>query len=159
VSNPWLDYQENFRANLPNGVTYDENIARYFYNGKRFVSPWEVVRYRNYLLKLGFVEEIITATVAPTAYFYTDGDRIDTHPDYATLDSTGNYASTEGTIASVEWLVDGVDQAGSYVLSAGEAVVLRVTDSESNTRNWTIDASVAGIGIGTMAIGSTFEVA
>lgn len=88
---------------------------------------------------------IITATVAPAAYSYSDGDTVGDHPNFATLDTTGNYASTAGTISTVEWLVDGTDRASSYVLSAGEAVVVRVTDSAANTRDWTVDASVAAV--------------
>ena len=84
----------------------------------------------------------ITATVAPSAYAYSDGGTVGDHPSFATLDNTGNYSSTAGTITSVEWLVDGVDQASSFTLSAGESVVVRVTDSAANTRDWTIDASV-----------------
>lgn len=90
-------------------------------------------------------QPIITATVAPAAYAYSDGDTLNDHPDFATLDSTGNYASTEGAISSVQWLVDGVDQPGTYVLSAGQSVALRATDSPANTRDWTIDAAVAAI--------------
>lgn len=88
---------------------------------------------------------IITATLAPAAYSYSDGDTVGDHPNFATLDTTGNYASTAGTISTVEWLVDGTDRASSYVLSAGEAVVVRVTDSAANTRDWTVDASVAAV--------------
>ena len=101
----------------------------------------------------GGAAPIITATVAPAAYSYSDGDRIDDLPDYATLDSTGNYDSTAGDIASVEWLVDGTDRAGDYVLSAGEAVVLRVTDNVGNVRPWTIDASVAAVVPNAFAVG------
>lgn len=87
---------------------------------------------------------IITATLAPAPYSYSDGDTVGDHPDFATLDTTGNYASTaSGTIASVEWLVDGTDRASSYVLSAGQSVVVRVTDGAAEFRDWTIDASVA----------------
>lgn len=91
---------------------------------------------------------IITATVAPAAEPLEDGDLLSSIANFATLDSTANYASSASpTIASVQWLVDGVDQAGTYALSAGQSVVLRVTDGDTpaNFRDWTIDASVAAI--------------
>ena len=56
MSNPWKDYLQNFRDNLPTGVTYREDIARYIFNDKHFILPNDVVRYKNYLEKLGFGE-------------------------------------------------------------------------------------------------------
>ena len=91
---------------------------------------------------------IITATVAPAAEPLEDGDVLSSIANFATLDTTGNYASSASpTIASVQWLVDGFDQPGTYALSAGQSVVLRVTDGDmpANFREWTIDASVAAI--------------
>ena len=55
MSNPWKDYLQNFRDNLPTSVAYREDIARYVFNDKRFILPNDVVRYKNYLEKLGFV--------------------------------------------------------------------------------------------------------
>lgn len=40
MSNPWKDYLQNFRDNLPTGVTYREDIARYVFNDKRFILPY-----------------------------------------------------------------------------------------------------------------------
>ena len=54
MSNPWKDYLQDFRGNLPAGVTYRGDIARYVFNDKRFILPNDVVRYNNYLEKLGF---------------------------------------------------------------------------------------------------------
>ena len=54
MSNPWKDYLQNFRDNLPTSVTYREDIVRYVFNDKRFILPNDVVRYKNYLEKLGF---------------------------------------------------------------------------------------------------------
>ena len=91
---------------------------------------------------------IITATVSPAAEPLQDGDVLSSIANFATLDQTTNYASSASpTIASVQWLVDGVDQAGTYALSAGQSVVLRVTDGDTpaNFREWAIDASVAAI--------------
>lgn len=91
------------------------------------------------------VPPIITATLSPAQQAMFDGDTISDVTNFATLDDTANYSSTAGTITSVEWLVNGTDQAGSYVLSAGQNLVVRVTDSATNTREWTIDASVAAV--------------
>jgi len=55
MSDPWTDYRDGFRANMPAGVTYDPILARYIFLGKRFAQPWQVVGYRNYLRKTGFL--------------------------------------------------------------------------------------------------------
>jgi len=79
--NSMKEYVDNFRANLPEGVTYgisgegellkedgayillesgtrveleSVDIARYFCNGRRFLNEWEVERYLNYIKKFGF---------------------------------------------------------------------------------------------------------
>jgi hypothetical protein len=49
VSNPLKDFKDAFRASLPSGVTFDSDISRYFYNGKRFVTEKKVEWYRNYI--------------------------------------------------------------------------------------------------------------
>lgn len=77
-TNPLREYAENFRANLPQGVTYDSTIARYFYNGKRFNNEWEVGRYRLYILKFG--------SIPANAIQQRDGSYI--------LDRAGNYIET-----------------------------------------------------------------
>jgi hypothetical protein len=50
--NPERDYNENYRENLPQGVTYSEFLANYFYKGKRFFSVWTVEQYRKYLFSV-----------------------------------------------------------------------------------------------------------
>lgn len=84
--------------------------------------------------------------IEPVAEDLTAGDQISDIANFATIDSTANFQSSAGTISTVEWLVDGTDQAGTFTLSAGESVVVRVTDSVGNPRDWTIDASVAATG-------------
>lgn len=86
---------------------------------------------------------IITATVSPAAQSLTAGDTVGDITNIATLRTTGNYASTAGTISSAVIRVDGTAQANGFTLSAGEVVDVFVTDSAANTRTWTIDASVA----------------
>lgn len=48
-SNPFRIYAENYRNNLPNGVTFDPVTANYFFNGKRFPAIFLVEWYRQYL--------------------------------------------------------------------------------------------------------------
>ena len=91
MSNPWKDYLQNFRDNLPAGVTYRGDIARYVFNDKRFILPNDVVRYKNYLEKLGFVSDA-AAEIAATLFsndepgFFIDAD------DWSTL-----FTDTAGT--------------------------------------------------------------
>jgi len=53
MTNSYYEYKQNYLNNLPDGVTYDPTIARFFYNGKRFYSIKKVEWYRRYLLKFG----------------------------------------------------------------------------------------------------------
>lgn len=54
MSNPYSIYKANYIDNLPSGVTYNSEIARFFYNGQRFFTPQAVESYRIYLSK--FIE-------------------------------------------------------------------------------------------------------
>jgi hypothetical protein len=87
----------------------------------------------------------ITATVEPTTYLYTEGDRVDDHPDYTVISLSLNYSSSSGNIETVEWLVDGVSRPGTFQLAGGEEVLIRVTSdlSPPAIRTWEIDAAVA----------------
>ena len=53
MSNPYAIYKANYINNLPSGVTYNSDIARFFYNGKSFFTPQAVESYRIYLNKFG----------------------------------------------------------------------------------------------------------
>ena len=137
MSNPWKDYLQNFRDNLPAGVTYREDIARYVFNDKRFILPNDVVRYKNYLEKLGFISSVITAIIQPALGPLEDGDTIASGMS-ADYDQTSNYASSEGTISSVD---AAVTVNGSPALFTDTvdfedvvAVTVTVTDSEANER-------------------------
>ena len=77
MSNPWKDYLQNFRDNLPAGVTYREDIARYVFNDKRFILPNDVVRYKNYLEKLGFSAFDPDALAYLTAVETADGEALE----------------------------------------------------------------------------------
>ena len=67
--NPWQEYTQNFRDNLPAGITYREDIARYVFNGRRFVHPNDVLWYKTYLEKFGFGDTLATllSTLSPGA--------------------------------------------------------------------------------------------
>jgi len=64
-SNSMTDYVEAFRANLPNGVTYDSTIDRYFFNGRRFLNEWSVIQYRKYLRKTPTLGDLSANGIAP----------------------------------------------------------------------------------------------
>ena len=50
-TNPFRIYTENYRNNLPSGVTFDAATANYFFNGKRFPAIFLVELYRIYVEK------------------------------------------------------------------------------------------------------------
>lgn len=145
MSNPMKDYVDNFRANLPNGVTYDSGIARYFVNNKRFLNEWEVERYLDYITKFGFVASPITATVQPSLGTLVDGDAVQ---DAYTAGS--GYSSTEGTIGTITTVVtiNGTTGALTDIVSYQDSVVVvvTVTDSAGNSRDFSTGTqTVAGI--------------
>lgn len=81
----------------------------------------------------------ITAVTQPTALVLHARQTLEGGiPNFATLDSEANYSSTAGTIDIVEWRVGGSDEAGSFMLSKDDVVVLYVEDSEGNFRTWPI---------------------
>jgi len=45
------EYNEFYRDNLPEGVTYNSTLARYFYEGKRFITIKSVEWFRTYIVK------------------------------------------------------------------------------------------------------------
>lgn len=53
-TNDFRDYKNFYRNNLPNGVTFDSTLGKYFFNGKRFNTISAVESYRLYLLKTDF---------------------------------------------------------------------------------------------------------
>ena len=65
MSNSMIDYVEAFRANLPNGVTYDTTIDRYFFNNRRFLNEWSVIQYRKYLRKTPTLDEYSANGITP----------------------------------------------------------------------------------------------
>ena len=55
MSNDLTDYVDNFRANLPAGITFNSTTNRYYANDKPFANEWDVVRYIDYIVEFGFV--------------------------------------------------------------------------------------------------------
>jgi hypothetical protein len=49
MSNPYKDYKDNLRSNLPVGMTYDSDKARFVVNSKTFANPWVALWYLRYL--------------------------------------------------------------------------------------------------------------
>ena len=91
--NPWQEYAQNFRDNLPAGITYRGDIARYVFNGRRFVHPNDVLWYKTYLEKFGFGD-------TPAALFAASEPGVWLDPlDAATVisDPATLFSDTEGT--------------------------------------------------------------
>jgi hypothetical protein len=91
---------------------------------------------------------IITATVAPALGVLSDGDAIE-DAFSANIASTGNYASTAGTISSavVAVTVNAVSASQTDLIEAGDvvAVTVTVTDSEANERVWSLSTTAVAI--------------
>lgn len=60
MSNPLLDYKNNFNSNLPAGVTRNSTISRYFYRLHREVSPWKIKSYKYYIEKFEEISGFLT---------------------------------------------------------------------------------------------------
>ncbi|MCB1343637.1 MAG: fibronectin type III domain-containing protein, partial [Pseudooceanicola sp.] len=87
---------------------------------------------------------IITATLAPTGTLYDGENAADHLADLSTFTDTANYASSAGTIASVVFQLYGGEEENwstidtDTVLSAGQLLSFLVTDSEANTRRFSL---------------------
>lgn len=68
MSNSFRDYKDTFRSNLPTGVTYDSDIARYFVSEKRFVAPYSAEDYSIYVDKFD-----VSAPVTPSNLYIPSG--------------------------------------------------------------------------------------
>ena len=93
------------------------------------------------------VDQIITATLAPAGTLYDGENAAGDLADLSTYTDTANYASTEGTIASVEYQrytgEDWETISTDTVLSAGNQLRILVTDSAANTRAFTLPTVLA----------------
>lgn len=112
MSNPFKDYKDYFRANLPTGITYDSDLARYFVNEKRIISPWTAEDYLNYLIKFGFsVANPISWTTPHIEYLQYDATK-----DLVTPSSTAGICFSEDGLNL--YVVDrGTDIVKWYTLS------------------------------------------
>ena len=98
-SNFLQDYKDNYRANLPAGVTYDPVTADYFYNNKRFQTIQQVEWYRRYLFATEGFTSISAYAVAgfepPLVAdfkndYYRIGGAVSTFDGVFTHDRSGN---------------------------------------------------------------------
>jgi hypothetical protein len=55
MSNPYKDYKDNLRSNLPVGMTYDSDKARFVVNSKTFANPWVALWYLRYIQNFGYI--------------------------------------------------------------------------------------------------------
>ena len=89
--------------------------------------------------------QIITAVIAPALAPLENGDTIDSGLS-ADIDQTSNYASTAGTISSVDVTatINSVSAELTDTVSYEDvvAVSVLVTDSESNTRTYSLARTV-----------------
>lgn len=71
MTNPKKTYNDFVRANLPTGVTFDSDLARYFVNEKRRLNYQRAEDYLNYIEKFGFISGPTPAetTLSTTATF------------------------------------------------------------------------------------------
>ena len=115
MSNPYSIYKANYIDNLPSGVTYDSTIARFFYNGKSFFTPYDVDSYRLYLAKFdvfdlflnvangtlvltGFTATTVTVeVVTPVAFAGSYTITISDLDDGPVFESPPTFTGTTGT--------------------------------------------------------------
>ncbi|GHF33427.1 hypothetical protein [Seohaeicola zhoushanensis] len=83
---------------------------------------------------------IITATLTPSGTLYDGENAADDLANFASYDSSGNYASSAGTIVSAVYQVNEVTVATNTVLSVTDVPSWLVTDSEGNFRRFSIPA-------------------
>src|SRR6056297_2990210 len=88
------EYVENFRANLPAGITYDPILGRYFCNERRFLNEWEVERYLNYIKKFGFtaISAYAVAGLEPELVFDFENEVYRTNGSTSTLDDAMTFS-------------------------------------------------------------------
>lgn len=83
-------------------------------------------------------EAVITATSTPTGLMFEGDNAQDDLDNFSTFNSTGNYSSTAGTISTVDYQINGVSAADDATVSEDDVPRFLVTDSEGNTRAFTI---------------------
>jgi len=104
TSQSMRDYVENFRANLPAGITYDPILSRYFCNDRRFLNEWEVERYLNYINKFGF-------TSFPSSLFANGEEGAWFDPSDLTTMFTDTAGTTQATVGDPVALIQ--DKSGN----------------------------------------------
>ena len=87
-------------------------------------------------------EFIITATSVPEGQLIVGENASADLASFATFDNTTNYASTEGTISSVDYQINGVTDPGTGVLADGDVPSFLVTDSVGNPRRFAVSAVI-----------------
>ena len=142
MSNPYAIYKANYINNLPSGVTYNSDIARFFYNGKSFFTPQAVESYRIYLNKFstGPFDPGITGGITQE---YTDGngDRWRSH----TATGGDTLVVPAGvSLTNVDYLMyagGGAGGAGNFFGGGGGGAgeVIKQVAGESNNIGPTLD--------------------
>ena len=167
MSNPWKNYLQNFRDNLPTGVTYREDIARYVFNDKRFILPNDALRYKNYLEKLGFVSDLFS----PLSLFASGEQGVWYDPSDLSTMFTDTAGTTPATVGSAVGLLldksQGLELGPELVTKAGvgeasdwDGLTEEVFIAENNrvTINISENRWTALIGFGTLKAGKSYEI-
>lgn len=96
MTNSYRDYKQNFINNLPSGVTYDSDLGRFFFNGKKFYTAQSVVWYRDYILK--YDPDAAPSPFTPASLFASgeEGIWLEPSPSTCFTDTGGTTAASVG---------------------------------------------------------------
>lgn len=138
MSNPRTQYNEYVRANLPSGMTFDSDLARYRYNDHSFASFWVANIYYKYIQKFGGGLPPLVLTNVPDTQNLTAGTLVSSISGFAVTDTTP-------TADTAVLRVNGAVEAGGYALQTGDSVTVRYEKAGYSSRTTTIDTFVAGV--------------
>ena len=162
TSQSMRDYVENFRANLPAGITYDPILSRYFCNDRRFLNEWEVERYLNYIKKFGFtaISAYAVAGLEPELVFDFENEVYRTNGSTSTFDDAMTF-SRSGNATMVD--SDGVLKWAPHNLALNSASPATQSITVVSGADYTVECTgvsiaLSGAGTGTVTEGSPVEI-
>ena len=74
MSNSLSDYNTQVRANLPAGMSYNTDVARYQFNGHSFTQYEQAKWYYDYVSKFGYVTQYSVGQYEPNLVLDFAGD-------------------------------------------------------------------------------------
>ncbi|HMA78799.1 MAG TPA: hypothetical protein VKP88_06780, partial [Candidatus Paceibacterota bacterium] len=156
------DYVENFRANLPAGITYDPILGRYFCNDRRFLNEWEVERYLNYIKKFGFtaISAYAVAGLEPELVFDFENEVYRTNGSTSTFDDAMTF-SRSGNATMVD--SDGLLKWAPHNLALNSATPATQSITVVSGADYTVECTgvsiaLSGAGTGTVTEGNPVEI-